>query len=68
MLNVVEKKSQFIGTYYCVYLGDWLVLQTKNSKIAQLCGSGKLPVGLITRKRTVTETETEKELATESAA
>ena len=68
MLNVVEKKSQFIGTYYCVYLGDWLVLQTKNSKIAHLCGSGNPPVGLITKKGSSNETETEKVLETESAA
>ena len=34
MLSVVEKHSQFIGTYYCVYLDDWLVLQTKSSSVA----------------------------------
>ena len=47
MLNMVEKKSQFIGTYYCVYLGNWLVLQTKNSKLANLCAKGAPPVGLL---------------------
>ena len=34
MLSVVEKHSQFIGIYYCVYLDDWLVLQTKSSSVA----------------------------------
>jgi len=58
MLNVVEKHSQFIGTYYCVYLGDWLVLQTKNLKIANLCQAGTPPVGLINKQPLLKEQET----------
>jgi hypothetical protein len=58
MLNVVEKHSKFIGTYYCVYLGDWLVLQTKNSKIANLCQAGTPPVGLIIKEQLQKEPET----------
>lgn len=34
MLSIVEKHSQFIGTYYCVYLDDWLILQTKSAPTA----------------------------------
>jgi hypothetical protein len=34
MLSIVEKHSQFIGTYYCVYLDDWLLLQTKSAPTA----------------------------------
>ena len=49
MLNVVEKHSQFIGTYFCVYLDDWLVLQTKNAKLAKLCGMGRFPPGLLNK-------------------
>lgn len=63
MFNVVEKKSQFIGTYYCVYLGDWLVLQTKNSKLASRCGSGNPPIGLIDRKLFEKEAQPETEVA-----
>ena len=58
MLNVVEKKSHFIGTYYCVYLGDWLVLQTRNSKLAHRCGAGNPPTGLINKKLLAKEPET----------
>ena len=35
MLSIVEKHSQFIGTYYCVYLDDWLILQTKSAPTAK---------------------------------
>ena len=35
MLSVIEKHSSFIGTYFCVYLDDWLVLQTKSRSAAQ---------------------------------
>ena len=62
MFNVVEKKSQFIGTYYCVYLGDWLVLQTKNSKLANRCGAGNPPSGLIDRRFLSKEPEAEVEV------
>lgn len=45
MFEVFEKRSDFIGTYYCVYLDDWLVLQTKNPKIAALCQTGRVRFG-----------------------
>jgi len=61
MLNMVEKKSQFIGTYYCVYLGNWLVLQTKNSKLANLCARGAPPVALLDIKRIVETAQMQKE-------
>lgn len=34
MLSVIEKSSLFIGKYFCVYLDDWLILQTKSSSVA----------------------------------
>lgn len=68
MLNVVEKQSRFIGTYYCVYLGDWLVLQTKNSKIAHRCGAGNPPAGLISGKLHATDTEGQESVEAEAAA
>ncbi len=34
MLSVVEKNSLFIGKYFCVYLDDWLILQTKSAAVA----------------------------------
>jgi hypothetical protein len=61
MLNMIEKKSRFIGTYYCVYLGDWLVLQTKNMKLANLCASGKPPVALLDIKRLVETAQMQKQ-------
>ena len=61
MLNMIEKKSQFIGTYYCVYLGNWLVLQTKNSKLANLCAKGTPPVGLLDIKQIVATAQMQKE-------
>lgn len=45
MFEVYEKRSDFIGTYYCVYLDDWLVLQTKNPKLAALCQTGRVRFG-----------------------
>lgn len=57
MLSVVEKHSNFIGTYYCVYLGDWLVLQTKNSKLANLCQAGTPPIGLLNKQQFIKEPE-----------
>lgn len=47
MFEVIEKHSQYLRTYYCVYLGDWLVLQTKNARLAALCQAGRGPKGLI---------------------
>jgi len=35
MLSVIEKHSSFIGTYFCVYLDDWLVLQTSSGTVAR---------------------------------
>lgn len=45
MFELVEKRSEFIGTYYCVYLDDWLVLQTKNARAAALCQRGRVRFG-----------------------
>jgi hypothetical protein len=64
MLNMVEKQSRFIGTYYCVYLGNWLVLQTKNSKLAHLCARGNPPVGLLDIKQLVETAQLQKEKET----
>ena len=62
MLNVVEKRCHFIGTYYCVYLDDWLVLQTTNAKLAKLCEMGRPPRDLITKKLPSKNAEAEREL------
>lgn len=45
MFEVYEKRSEFIGTYYCVYLDDWLVFRTKNPKLAALCQMGRVQFG-----------------------
>ena len=45
MFEVFEKHSDFIGTYYCVYLDDWLVFRTKNARLAALCQSGRVQFG-----------------------
>ena len=37
MLNLVEKHSLFTGRYFVVYFGDWLVLQTRSSLVANRC-------------------------------
>jgi hypothetical protein len=45
MISVVQKHSLFIGKYFCVYLDDWLLLQTKSPVVANLWLTAKLPSG-----------------------
>ena len=45
MLSVVEKSSMFIGKYFCVYLDDWLILQTKSSTVANQWLTAKFLAG-----------------------
>ena len=65
MFEVIEKHSPFLRTYYCVYLDDWLVLQTKNARLAALCQIGRGPKGLIAKKVGADKAEAAKELEKE---
>ena len=45
MYELIEKQSLDRKTYYCVYLDDWLILQTKNARMAALCQMGRAQFG-----------------------
>ena len=60
MLNLVEKQSLFTGRYFVVYLGDWLVLQTKSSVVASRCVMNGPTRSWLEKLRPPKETETQK--------
>ena len=68
MFELVEKRSDFIGTYYCVYLDDWLVFQTKNPRIAALCQLGRVQFGKKSFLALRDESEAKKSQKAEEAA
>jgi hypothetical protein len=68
MFEVIEKHSQSLRTYYCVYLDDWLVLQTKNARLAALCHIGRGPKGLIAKKTAAKEDAAAQEQEAETGA
>ena len=68
MFEVIEKHSPFLRTYYCIYLGDWLVLQTKNARLAALCQIGRAPRGLLEKIEAKQQALAEQELQPETAA
>jgi hypothetical protein len=44
VLNVIKKHTRSNGIYYCVYLDELLVLQTKNVKFAAFCQAGRIQI------------------------
>lgn len=68
MFEVIEKHSPSLRTYYCVYLDDWLVLQTKNARLAALCQIGRGPKGLLEKKAAADRAAGAKEAETAPAA
>ena len=60
MLNLVEKHSLFTGKYFVVYLGDWLVLQTRNPVVANRCVMNGPTRSWLEKLRPPKETETQK--------
>ena len=59
MLTLVEKHSRFTGRYFVVYLGDWLVLQTRSSVVANDCVKNGLTRSWLEKLRPAKETETQ---------
>jgi hypothetical protein len=68
MFEMVEKRSEFIGTYYCVYLDDWLVFRTKNARTAALCQMGRVQFGKKSFLALRDESEARKSQQAEEAA
>ena len=59
MLTLVEKESLFTGKYFVVYLGDWLVLQTRSSVVANRCVMNGPTRSWLEKLRPAKETETQ---------
>ena len=57
MLTLVEKHSLFTGKYFVIYLGDWLVLQTRSSVVANHCVKNGLTRSWLEKLRLAKEKE-----------
>ena len=68
MYELIEKQSLDRKTYYCVYLDDWLVLKTKNARMAALCPMGRAQFGPKTFLALRDEFEARKSEAVKEAA